>query len=60
MSNAVDKIKEGFSELAEDLDDLDMHCNLLESKLRGMQNEKEKFLTDLSILIDQYSKKSFF
>lgn len=60
MSYAIDKIKEGFSEFEQDFNDLDIRCNMLESKLRGMQDDRDKFLTELSLLIEQYGKKNYF
>lgn len=60
MSNAIDKIKEGFSEFEKDFDDLEIRCNMLESKLRSMQDDRDKFLLDLTYLIEQYSKKNYF
>lgn len=60
MSSAIDKIKEGFSELSDDFDDIDVRCSMLESKLRSEQDKKEKFLLDLSSLIDRYRDNSNF
>lgn len=59
MSTAIDKVIEGFSDLDKEIEDFDTRCAILESKFIQLQNEKEKFLTDLSHLIEQYNKKIY-